>query len=202
MDYIPFLKGYVEGTVPVEELQRVYFSDAALQKFLIDNLPDSLRNYCEVRFCNGDINEVFHHFHWGTAFVNSSLQDYLGRWLKGNGIAFTPTSVYRDKFEQLLDVLPDYIEGAQAESLIEKIIQSVPPELAKTKRKKLIKEKIREAFHLQDGKRPHWVQGSDWPFGKTGKPLKYLSRKTEGELTVFLFLDVDTEEITEVKEYS
>lgn len=60
MDYIPSLKGYVEGTVSVEELQRVYFSDAALQKLLIDDLPDSLRNYAEVRYCNGDINEVFH----------------------------------------------------------------------------------------------------------------------------------------------
>lgn len=202
MDYIQLLKGYVEGTVPVEDFQRVYFSDADLQKFLSDNLPDSLRNYAEIRFCNGDINEAFHHFHWGTAFANSSLQDYIGRWLRGNGIAFEPTSVYQDKFEQLLDVMPDYIEGVQAELLVEKIIQSVPLDLAKTKRKKLIKETIKETFHLQDGKRPHWVQGSDWPFGKTGKPLKYISRKTEGELTVFLFRDVDTEEISEVKEYS
>ncbi len=36
-------------------------------------------------------------------------------------------------------------------------------------------------------RRQRWVQGSDWPFGKTGKPMKYLSRKTDGESTVFFF---------------
>lgn len=99
-------------------------------------------------------------------------------------------------------MMPDYIEGAQAESLVEQIMQSVPADLPKTKRKKLIREKIKEAFHLQDGKMPHWVHGSDWPFGKSGKPLQYLSRKTHGELTVFLFRDVDTGETAEIEEYS
>jgi len=202
MDYIQLLKGYVEGVVSTEEFQRIYFSDLKLQKYLNDNLPTSIRNYAGIRMSNGDINEVFKHFHWGTAFANSSLQDYVGRWLRGNGIIFNPTSVYKDKLEQLLEVMPDYIEGIQAEVLVEKIIQSIPVDLAKTKRNKLIKEKIKEVFHLNDGKRPYWVQGSDWPFSKTGKPLKYISRKTDGELTVFVFKDVDTEDITEVKEYS
>lgn len=202
MDYIQLLKGYVEGTVSVEEFQRIYFSDPDLQKFLNDNLPESIRNYAGIRASNGDFNEVLKHFHWGTAFANSSLQDYIGRWLRGNGVDFDPTPVYQAKFEQLLDVMPDYIEGAQAELLVEEIMQSVSPDLPKTKRIKLIKEKIKQSFHLNDGKIPRWVQGSDWPFGKTGKPLKYISRKRNGELTVFLFQDVDTEEITEVQEYS
>lgn len=202
MDYIQLLKGYVEGVVSVEEFQRIYCSDLKLQKYLNDNLPSSLKNYAGIRMSNGDINEVFKHLNWGTAFANSSLQDYICRWLKGNGIIFNPTSIYTDRFEQLLEVMPDYIEGMQAEALVEEIIKSIPYDLAKAKRNKLIKEKIKEAFHLNDGKRPYWVQGSDWPFSKTGKPLKYISKKTDGELAVFIFKDMDTEEITEIKEYS
>lgn len=202
MDHIQLLKGFVEGAISIKEFQRIYESDLELQKYLNDNLPSSIRNYAGIRMSNGDINEVLKRFRWGTAFADSSIQDYIGKWLQGNGISFTPTSVYNERFERLLEIMPDYIEGVQAEALVEKIMQSIPSELSKTKQNQLIKEKIKEAFHLHNGKRPHWVQGSDWPFSETGKPLKYISRKTVGDFTVFLFQDVDTGDITEVKEYA
>lgn len=201
MDYISILKGYVEGTVTVDELKKIYFSDMNLQKYLNDNLPTNIRNYAGVRVSNGDINQVFKHFHWGTAFANSSLQDYIGRWLQGNDINFNPTPVYKDRFKRLLEIMPDYIEGEQAESLIEELIQSVPEDLPKTKRKKLIKEKIKEAFHLEGRKYPHWAQSTDWPFSKCGKPLKYISQKTDGDLVELTFQDVDTGEIILVEDF-
>ena len=199
--YISVLKGYVEGIVTVDELKNIYFSDVDLQKYLNDNLPANIRNYAGIRLSNGDINEVFKHFHWGTAFANSSLQDYIGRWLQGNGIAFNPTPIYKDRFSRLLDVLPDCVEGEQAELLVEELIKSVPENLPKTKRNKLIKEKIKVTFHIDDGKKPSWVQGSDWPFSKTGRPLKYISRKIDGDMVVFTFKDVDSGEMSEVREY-
>lgn len=66
MDYISVLKGYVEGTVTVDELKNIYFSDVAFQKYLNDNLPTNIRNYAGIRMSNGDINKVFKNFHWGT----------------------------------------------------------------------------------------------------------------------------------------
>lgn len=97
--------------------------------------------------------------------------------------------------------MPDCIEGKKAESLVEELIQSIPKDLPKTKRNRLIKEKIKVAFHLDDGPRPSWVQGSDWPFSETGKPLKYLSRKRYGDLVQYTFVDVETGETTVVEEF-
>ena len=48
--------------------------------------------------------------------------------------------------------------------------------------------------------RPHWIQGPEWPMGKNS-PMKYLSRKRDGERVIFTFQDVDTGEIREVEQF-
>lgn len=50
-------------------------------------------------------------------------------------------------------------------------------------------------------KYPRWAQDTDWPFSATGKPLKYIGRKRDGDLVLYIFMDVDTQEIVTVEEY-
>ena len=101
-----------------------------------------------------------------------------------------------DRFRFLLEILPDYIHGTQAEELVDKIINSVPESMPKGKRIKEIKEKIKQAFHLDGKKYPRWWQNTDWPFSKTGKPKRFVSQGQgcHEEITEYIFEDVDTGE--------
>ncbi|MDE6058807.1 MAG: hypothetical protein K2G44_02080 [Clostridia bacterium] len=202
MDYTEILKKFVSGEITIEEFREIYFNNVEIQQFLQDNLPDKmLKTYGGLKLSNGDFNEVLKAYHWGTKFGNYGVQCCIKRWLSDNSIDCVVTPTYQDDFEFLLDIMPDYINGVEAERLIESICQSAPQNLGKTKYRRLIKEKIKEAFHIQDGKYPKWVQHTDWPFSPIGKPLKYLSTKKDGDLIQYTFVDIDTGNITIVEEF-
>ncbi len=47
-----------------------------------------------------------------------------------------------------------------------------------------------------------FIQESEWPLSKTGKPTKFLRQRSKGEVSLYYFLDVDTgEEIEIVQAY-
>lgn len=201
VNYIELLKNFVSGQISIEEFENIYYSEEKLQKFLQDKLPENMHSYAEVRWNNGDINLALKKENWKTKSGRFGVQILIRRWLQGNFINCEVASIYQEELSFLIDVMPDYINGEQAESLIDGIIQSVPETMPKTKRLKEIKVKIRDAFHVEDRKYPRWVQDTDWPFSQTGKPLKYVSRKTDGDLVQHTFVDVDTGEETIVEEF-
>ena len=201
MDYIEVLKNFVSGQISFEEFESVYYSEEKLQQFLQENLPESMVGYAEVRWNNGDINLALKNENWKTKNGRLGVQYLIEYWLQYSNIDCYVTPSYREQFMFIINVMPDYINGEQAESFIDKIIENVPETMPKTKRIKEIKAKIREAFHVEDKKYPRWAQDTDWPFSKTGKPLKYVSRKTDGDLVQHTFVDVDTGEETIVEEF-
>lgn len=201
MDYIEILKKFVSGEMSIQEFKDIYLSDENLQQFLQDNLPESMVGYADVRWNDGDINLALKKQKWETKWGRSVIQSLIEIWLIRNNIDCYVTPIYDEKYSFLIDVMPDYINGEQAEAFIDSIIQSVPETIPKTKRIKEIKAKIKEAFHVEDRKYPRWAQDTDWPFSKTGKPLKYVSRKTDGDSVQHTFVDVDTGEETIVEEF-
>ena len=201
MDYIEVLKNFVSGQISFEEFESIYYSEEKLQQFLQEKLPESMIDYAEVRWNNGNINLALKNENWRTKSGRLGIQILIKIWLQRNSIDCKTTSIYLEESSFLKDVMPDYINGEQAESLIDEIIQSIPETMPKTKRIKGIKAKIKEAFHVEDRKYPRWAQDTDWPFSKTGKPLKYVSRKTDGDLVQHTFVDVDTGEETIVEEF-
>ena len=83
------------------------------------------------------------------------------------------------------------MSGGDAEIYIqEKIIPLFLDTMPKTKRIKAIKDKIREEFRSEKGY-PQWIQSSEWPFGKDGKPGVYLGnkKKAKGEVVEYYFRD-------------
>lgn len=201
MDYIEVLKNFVSGQISFEVFEKIYFSDENLQLFLQDNLPKRMIDYADVRWYNGNINMALEKKNWKTKHGRFGVQCIIEYWLKYSDIDCYVTPIYREQSRFIINVKPDYINGEEAETFIDGIIESVPETMPKTKRIKEIKVKIKEAFHVEDRKYPRWAQDTDWPFSKAGKPLKYVSRKTDGDLVQHTFVDVDTGEETIVEEF-
>ena len=98
---------------------------------------------------------------------------------------------YRQAYGFMLDVIPQYLEGGSGEMYIEEhIIPLFPETMPKGQRKKAIKAKIKEEFRSEKGY-PAWIQSSEWPLGKDGKPATYLGKKKKhnGEMVQYLFRD-------------
>lgn len=201
MDNIEILKSFVSGKITIEEFKEIYHSNKSLQDLLQDKLPQSMLINIDIKANSNNINEVLHKKSWNTKGGQCSIHGFIEMWLKGNHIDIIPTTIYDDEYKFLISIMPNYINGGKAETLIDEIVKSVPEDIGRTKRIKTIKEKIKEAFHLQDGKRPIWPQDTEWPFSKTVKPLKYISRRTDGDLVQLTFKDVDTGELVIVEDY-
>ena len=109
---------------------------------------------------------------------------------------------YSEAYGFVLDVIPEYLAGGEAEKYISKyIIPLFPDTMKKGERKKAIKAKIREEFKSEKGY-PCWAQSSDWPLGKNGHPAIYLGKgKSEGDIRRWRFRDESTGEIIVVEQY-
>lgn len=109
---------------------------------------------------------------------------------------------YQQAFCYALEVIPDYLSGGQAEMYIqEHIIPLFPDTIPKTRRIKETKARIRQEFKSEKGY-PGWVQSSDWPIGKDGKPMTYVKKgKRVGEKHSWIFRDESTGELTTVEQY-
>jgi hypothetical protein len=93
-----------------------------------------------------------------------------------------------------------YVEGPETDALIRRLVTEIPEELTKKKKIKLLKETLREAFHLVPRKVPRWVQEPEWPMGKNS-PMAFVEQNKDGELVQFVFRDVDTGETKIVEQY-
>ena len=202
MSELDIIIKFVEGDITIAEFMNELEINRALQNLLREKMPKTLLYHRNIQISDNDIVDCFQKTLCWRKIGDASNIHYLANiWLQENNILTNPTQIYGDKFVFLISVMPAYINGEQAESLIDEIIQSVPETMSKTKRIKEIKAKIKEAFHVEDKKYPRWAQDTDWPFSKTGKPLKYVSRKTDGDLVQHTFVDVDTGEETIVEEF-
>lgn len=178
-----------------------FFSNDSLRKFLQEKMPCQLFKQYEIKRNDNSIICYLENSNWDTISGASAVYGIISDWLHFNNIEFVSISKYYDNFGFLIDVMPEYISGRQAEIFVAEIIQSVPETMSKTRRLKEIKAKIRNAFHVEDRKYPRWAQDTDWPFSQTGKPLKYIARKMNGDLVQHTFIDVDTGEETIVEEF-
>ena len=109
---------------------------------------------------------------------------------------------YSQAYSFALDVIPQYLSGGEAERYIQRhIIPLFPETMKKTERKRSIKARIKEEFKSEKGY-PCWVQSSEWPMDKEGKPATYIGKgKSEGDLRRYRFRDETTGEIIVVEQW-
>lgn len=156
---------------------------------------DSVRNYltCEFRQITHDVETAS----GASAFYSGVYAIFY---------QFDQSIPWSDRYLRALDfvleVIPDYLCGGEAEKYIEKnIFPRYPETMKKAERKKAIKAKIREEFKSVKGY-PQWAQSSEWPLGKNGRPALYLGKdKCVGDLARWRFQDESTGEIIIVEQY-
>lgn len=104
----------------------------------------------------------------------------------------------RNPPEQSLDTLLEKLGlealgGAEVDGLVEQILLEGMDITPAKERNKLLKQRLKDAFHLNPRKKPDWAQEPAWPMGKSS-PMEYLSAQRQGERMCYLFRDADSGE--------
>jgi hypothetical protein len=122
--------------------------------------------------------------------VNS--EGIIKDFLKKAEIAFNPANRFSNIYSLILKAVPDYLDPP-LEFITEKIVPH-ESDLSDSKKKKLIKERLKELFKYLN-KPPKWIQSPDWPI-RDGKPLVFIGQLTvdapelfHDEGAVYLFFD-------------
>ena len=90
--------------------------------------------------------------------------------------------------------------GPEVDELIREIVDEYRDVRPAKERNKLLKQKLREAFHVKPRKRIYWPQEPEWPMGEKS-PMEFVSKEEEGELVRIKFRDADTGEERTVEQY-
>ena len=110
------------------------------------------------------------------------------------------TDLYDKRYEFYLDAVSEYYDGPEVRSLLDSVIRDNLSIIPKTKRIRETKAQLKELFHMDDGKRPYWIQGPEWPMGAKS-PMKYIKQIRKGEEVNYYFEDVDTKETRIITQY-
>lgn len=211
-----FLQGIIDnicaknGTIerfPFPNKDGTFFYSTEGVSYLLEPDSDPSLQYCPPRYesVRQMLNYEFRGFthdvrgaHGAFVFYNEVLVIYyqVDRTVK-------MTDRYEKEFDFALDVIPDYLSGGEAERYIQQnIIPLYPESMGKTKRKKAIKSKIREEFKSEKGY-PCWIQYSEWPMGKDGRPTTYVGKgkKPNAETSRWLFRDETDGELITVEQF-
>lgn len=102
----------------------------------------------------------------------------------------------RDPPEQALDALLEKLGmedlgGAEVDALVEQILLEGMDITPAKERNRVLKQRLKETFHLKPRKKPCWVQEPEWPMGGHS-PMEFLAREQDGSLVRYRFRDADT----------
>ena len=90
--------------------------------------------------------------------------------------------------------------GPEVDDLIRAIVDEYRDVRPAKERNKLIKQKLKEAFHVKPRKKPDWAQEPEWPMG-VNSPMEFVAKEQEGDWVRYVFQDADTGEERAVEQY-
>lgn len=212
MDYEQIVAQAVSGQITMNAFLDKLQADSGLQQYVRALIPASVqaspnhpaweRCYEAHKALNFDVIRVLD-------YVNGFQRSFGGNLNAYDTLSWAfclthpdakRTTIYDELFDLYLDAVQDCFEGPEVELLVDHLLKELLSIRPKTKRTQAAKEAVRALFHVEGQTRPHWIQGPEWPMGKNS-PMKYLSRKRDGERVIFTFQDVDTGEIREVEQF-
>lgn len=210
----------LSGEMPMCEFIQLYKADEELRSLIRKLIPDDAKNNPNHPFWkNQDEYNVYDRYDcdlckmidYPYAFYltnkigdNYSLHSLISRLYKKTHPNFPFTTKYKKMHDLYLATVNEAYEGDdEIQILLEKIIlSSSQASTKKSEQKRIAKEAIMKAFHVEDAKKyPRWIQGGEWPMGKNS-PMVYVRRENHGEEVHYFFRDFDTgEERTVIQFY-
>ena len=112
---------------------------------------------------------------------------------------FRFTQKYEDEAFFYLDLEQDCFGGPEVIGIVKRIAQEYQGIVPKSKRKKEAKAEVYKLFHVVDRKLPRWIQGPMWPMG-VNSPMQFVSQKRQGSVTMYTFIDADTDAIKVIEQ--
>lgn len=211
MDYQKVTVDYLEGRISPAEFEEMVETDDALYAWF-QNIVPSKMTCCvydpvtwkqksvpyDIRIVFKNHERLDHGGPKGSVAYHYYLQLEIAKLIRG---AFPDLVFVMDKRLQRMNALrfdccPSYIGGAEVAkyNILGELIESIPLEWSITKQKKVLKNRIKEAFHITGREYPHWIQSPEWPVSN-GKPMKYIkTTKVNPEYVQHHFVDTDSKE--------
>ncbi len=90
--------------------------------------------------------------------------------------------------------------GPEVDDLIREIVDEYRDVRPARERSKLLKQRLKEVFHVRPRKRLYWAQEPEWPMGENS-PMEFVSKEQEGDLVRYHFRDADTGAVRTVEQY-
>lgn len=201
------------GKIPMSEFSRLLQEEKEVQDFVRQFVPQEAVNNPSHLFWDNIAYTVLEaydfdylKFVFALCRFNGKLGDNLNifrlfevayKYYEPN---INATTMYREAFHAYLDAVGEYYEGAEVTALLNQIVVDALPTKPKSRRTKAIREKLKEAFHVCQSKRPYWIQGGDWPMGENS-PMQYIGRVRIADGIRYIFRDVDTGEERIVEQF-
>lgn len=133
--------------------------------------------------------------------IHSSISSLVSKAFPNEHIV--PSEKIKEKFNLMLSGCPDYIGGNEVEAsgILESLIDSLPNDLSKTSRQKLLRTKIKEMFHISGQKYPRWLQEPEWPM-HNGVPMRFLYQKKTLIGYAYVFEDIISGEKRTIEQFT
>lgn len=201
------------GQMPMSEFVRLLRTDCALQEEIRCLVPqEAVNNRDHVLWTRMDYGTVAtYNFNYlkflanyarfdGTIGDDLNIHSCIQNVYKCYKPELNYTTQYNEAFGTYLDAVGNYYEGPEVTTLLNRIVLEALTIKPKSKRAKLLREKLKETFHVIGRNRPYWIQGGDWPMGKNS-PMQYIGNSKIADGVQYEFRDVDTGETRFVEQF-
>ena len=189
------IKQFVEGYLDIKNFEKICKENVDFRNYVKDYKCGILSRY------NDSMLNLIDNINWKSLLKQSTVFLIFTFLLMDNKIKFNATTLYDDNAQKEADLIPSWLCDNAITYAEENIVEKAPENLNKTQRKKWIKDQIKITFPYQK-RPPSWVQGTEgWPQDKNSKFLTFMRQFDDGEMTVYLFINEDTNEIVTIQEY-
>lgn len=206
------LDDFMTGQIFIDEYRNLLHESEELKNELRHLLPEECknpdnsiwnrRNFNFYKKYNFDHYKLVEELYKSNDKLGSNLNyfdeiEFVYKYLHPG---ISTTDLYHVEFILSLDICGDTYEGPEICGVVSKIVEECMQYKTKKDRLKHGRELRNKLFHTEDGKRPYWIQGAEWPMGKNS-PMKYIKKVNKGELHLYYFQDVDTNEERVIEQF-
>lgn len=218
MDIKQYVIDFIEGRVDADEFIKACQTDPTIFDWIQSVIPSGMTYQKTTIITEPEYERIDEIIPYNIRIVfddyvlKKNGRSYLAKKLNFHGLLsrlimsiYPEENIKEDEslsklFCFMLDACPEYLLSPDLENsgILDDLLKEFSEVKPRTKKVKAFKEKLKAMFFVEGQKYPRWIQSSEWPLSKTGKPTKFLRQKSKGEISYYYFLDVDTGEEIEI----